>query len=122
MRQQRKGSRATLKRKCDKLFSEKVRAVGMCELKGLDKVECSDTLQTMHIIGRSNFNLRWDSMNALCGCSGHHMYYTSHPTEFAMLVAEVWPEQWAYLLEHKNEIWDKDLDRVYEELVDWKPL
>lgn len=121
MRQQRKGTRAALKRKCDKIFSEKVRAVGQCELAGLDKNQCSGSLQCMHIVGRSNHNLRWDSMNAICGCAGHHMYYTNRPTEFAMLVSEVWPEQWAYLQEHRNEIWDKDIEAIYEMLVDWRP-
>lgn len=121
MNRLRKGTRAALKRKCDKIFSEKVRAVGACELAGLDHLRCSDQLQTMHIVGRANHNLRWDSMNALCGCSAHHIYYTSRPTEFAMLVEENWPEQYAYLQEHRNEIWDKDLDAVYEMLTDWRP-
>jgi hypothetical protein len=117
----RKGSKASKKRKADKIFSEKIRAVGMCELAGLDNIKCSEQLQTMHIVGRANHNLRWDSLNAICGCSGHHIYYTAHPTEFAMLFAEHWPDQWAYLQEHRNEIWDKDIDRVLEELSDWRP-
>jgi hypothetical protein len=104
------------------MFSEKVRAVGECELANLDNVRCGGGLQCMHIIGRANFNLRWDSMNALCGCAGHHSYYTNHPFEFYELVKNTWPDQYAYLLEHKNEIWDKDYDKVEQELKDWRPL
>ena len=114
--------RTTLKRKCDKLFSEKVRAIGMCEFAGLDKISCGGVLQCAHIIGRSNFNLRWDSFNALSLCAGHHRYYTSHPFDFYELVKSNWPDQYAYLLEHKNELWDKDYDRVLNELSDWRPL
>lgn len=115
----RKPSRKTLKRKADKLFSEKVREVGMCELAGLDDIKCGGNLQCMHIIGRSNYNLRWDSYNAICGCSGHHRYYTSHPFEFYELIQKHWPEQYKYLLKNKNDFWDKDYDKVFEDLENW---
>lgn len=116
MRAQRKGSRATLKRKADKMFSEKIRSRGYCQLAGLDKIRCSGNLQTMHIVGRSNHNLRWDSLNALCGCSGHHRYYTSHPFNFYELIKERFPENYVYLQEWKNEIWDRDIEAVLEGL------
>lgn len=117
----KKPSRKTLKAKCDRLFSEKVRQVGMCELAGLDDVQCNGNLQCMHIVGRAHHALRWDSFNAICGCAAHHIFYTNNPTLFAMVISENWPEQWAYLQEHRNEFWDKDLDKVYEMLVDWRP-
>ena len=121
MRRIKKGSKASKKRKADKIFSEKIREVGVCELKGLDNIKCGGNLQCMHIIGRSNHNLRWDSMNAICGCAGHHRYYTSHPFEFYELIQKNWPEQYKYLQEWKNEVWDKDIDRVLKELGDWRP-
>jgi len=121
MRSQRKGTKAQKMRKADKIFSEKIRAKGYCELKGLDRIECSDALQTMHIVGRANKNLRWDQINALCGCSGHHFYYTNNPTEFAMVIYEKFPDRFEYLKEHRNKIWDKDIDRVLEELENWRP-
>ena len=112
--------RTTLKRKFDKLFGEKIRSKGYCELEGLDKVSCSGQLQTMHIIGRSNHNLRWDSYNALCGCSGHHRYYTSHPFEFMLLVSAHFPKKMEYLKKVRNDIWDKDYSKVEEEINETK--
>ncbi len=112
----RKTKKSTLKNRADKLFGELIRSRGVCELKGMDNVTCSGQLQTMHIIGRANFALRWDSYNALCGCSGHHFYYTNHPTNFAMLVADNFPKEFEYLKAHRNDIWDKDIEKVLTEL------
>lgn len=53
-------SKSALKRQADKLFSERVRSRGYCQLKGLDKIKCTDSQQCMHIIGRANHRLRWD--------------------------------------------------------------
>jgi hypothetical protein len=112
----RKVTKKSQKAKADKLFSLKVREVGMCELAGLDSIRCSDNLQCMHIIGRSNHNLRWDTMNALCGCSGHHRYYTSHPFEFYELIKREFPKQYEYLQKNKNKFWDKNIEKVLENL------
>lgn len=118
----KKPSKSTLKRKADKIFSEKIRSKGYCELAGKDKVKCGGGLQTMHIIGRANFNLRWDEINALCGCAGHHVYYTNHPTDFAIVISEQFPDRFEYLKEHRNEMWDKDIEKVLEELNDWRVI
>lgn len=117
----RKISRKSLKLKADKLFAQKIRSKEYCQLAGLDRINCSGVLQCMHIVGRANHALRWDSLNALCGCSGHHIFYTAHPTEFAMLIEENFPDRWTYLQANRNEIWDKDIDRVINELKDWRP-
>ena len=116
MREQRKKTRTTLKRKADKLFGEKIRARGRCELAGLDDIRCSGQLQTMHIIGRSNHNLRWEAWNALCGCSGHHRWYTSHPFEFFGLIQTNFPDQYEFIEASKNDFWDKDYERVLREI------
>jgi hypothetical protein len=112
----KKVKRSTLKNKCDKLFRDVIRRKGYCELKGMDKVKCSGDLQTMHIVGRANYRLRWEEDNALCGCSGHHFYYTNNPFFFYELVESEFPDKWDFIIEHKNEIWDKDYEAIIKRL------
>lgn len=109
----KKQSKTALLKKADKLFSLKTRSRGICELAGKDKVSCAGQLQTMHIVGRANRRLRWDDENVLSGCAGHHMYYTHHPTEFAMFIETQFPRKWLYIHAHHNEIAQTD----YEELI-----
>lgn len=99
----KKVKQGTLMRKADKLFSLKTRALGYCELAGKDHVSCGGVLQTMHIITRGNRRLRFDPMNVLCGCQGHHVFYTFNPKRFDLFVAANFPEKWAYVVEHENE-------------------
>ena len=112
----KKINKKALKAKADRLFSFTIRNRDICQLRGLDTITCSNTLQCMHIISRSNHNLRWDEMNALCGCSGHHMFYTSHPWEFVELIKTNFPENYQYVNSKRNEIWNKDIDVVLERL------
>lgn len=108
--------RTLLKKKADQLFRDIIRARGECQLAGLDSIRCAGNLQTMHIIGRANYNLRWDELNALCGCAGHHIYYTNHPWEWQELIKKEFPEIYVYLNEKRNLFWDKDYDKVIERL------
>lgn len=96
-------NKRAIKKRCDVAFSLTVRKHGVCQLKGLDTIHCSSQLQCMHIETRGSLRLRFDQQNALCGCSGHHIYYTYHPTAFNELVAEYFPSQWKYVQEHKHE-------------------
>ena len=112
----KKIKKSTLKNKADKMFSNYIRSVGVCQIAYKDKIKCTNTLQCMHIIGRANHNLRWDTWNALCGCSGHHMYYTSHPWEWTELIKTYWPDRYKYLNEHRNEVWDKDIEAVIKKV------
>ena len=100
----KKVNKSLLKRKCDMLFSRLVRSMGFCHFEGKDKVRCTPNLQCMHIIGRSNLRLRWDMMNCLSGCSGHHMYYTHHPLEFIETIMQCWPDRYKYVVAHRNEL------------------
>lgn len=111
-----KVKRSTLKARCDKLFSLRVRSRGYCELKGLDHILCSQNLQCMHIVGRRNYRLRWDLQNALAGCSGHHYYYANNPWEFNELIKEQFAVNYRYVNKHRNKLWDKDYERVLLEL------
>lgn len=122
MRQQRKGSRAAKKRKADKIFSEKIRSKGVCAFQGLDHIACSEVIQCAHIIGRSNHGLRWDEINALPLCAGHHRWYTSNPYEWYVMIETHFQDRYKYLQEHRNEVWDKDIDKVLEDLENWRPI
>lgn len=95
------------------MFSRLVRSsYGYCQFDGKDKIKCSADLQCLHIVSRTNLRLRWEFQNALCGCSGHHRYYTTHPLEFIEAVMTYWPEKYEFVKEHKNEL----LQETYEEV------
>lgn len=87
-----------------------VRSRGKCELAGLDDINCGGNLQHMHIITRGNNRLRYEELNALCGCVGHHYYYTNHPWDFVKFVEEHFPESAKFIEEHRNEYCKRILD------------
>ena len=111
----KKISKSALKKKCDKLFSQIIRSKGFCEFKGKDKVKCSSVLNTMHIFSRTNLRLRWDENNVICGCAGHHRYYTTNNFEFIEAVMKWWPEKYRYIQKHKNET-DQEPLEYYQRL------
>ncbi len=113
--EQEKPTKKALKGKADKLFSELIRRKGYCELKGLDNITCAGSLQTMHIKSRGNLNLRYDEKNALCGCSGHHIFYTNNPFQFFELIRTKFPERYEYLNERKGKL-ATNFD--YEEIIE----
>jgi len=96
-------TKKSLKKKADKVFSLWIRhKFGYCQLKGLDSIRCSSQLQNMHIESRGRLGIRYNPKNALCGCSGHHVWYTFHPSDFDALVKKHFPKQWKYVEAHKN--------------------
>lgn len=85
--QMRKPTKTALKRKADKLFSEKVRSLGYC-------LWCNRRppvvqLQCAHIMSRRFLSTRWDFNNAMCLCAGCHRKGHDRPLEFAELVRQV---------------------------------
>lgn len=113
----KKNKRKTVIKRLDREFSLLVRKTGMCKIRGLDAVNCGGNgTQCMHLITRGEHALRWDFMNALEGCPGHHFYYTNHPWEWIELIRKHFPKQYAYIEAHRNDVWDKDLERVQEYL------
>lgn len=100
----KKWNKTKAKNKLDKLFSATVRTISVCEMQGLDKIRCSSVLQCAHIIGRANLFLRWDDRNAICLCSGHHVFYTYHPEAWRdMMSKEPFKKDYTWLLAHRNE-------------------
>lgn len=109
-------TRKSLKKDADKLFSLIVRSKGRCELAGLDNIHCGGVLQCMHIDTRGKHAIRWNEMNAICGCAGHHVYYTNNPKAWDEIVKKHFPKKYKFVEEHQNDIWDKDIEKVIEEL------
>jgi hypothetical protein len=110
--------KSTLKRKADDAFGKLVRSKGFCELAGKDHIHCGGTLQTMHIITRSNLRLRYDFKNVLCGCGGHHVWYTHNPSAFDNFIQNNFPDKWKYIMDHKNEkqkMTAEDYKKIIEE-------
>ncbi len=68
-------SRTTLRNKCDRLFSQLVRAGGVCERCGKTAVR----LETSHVLSRRYANTRCDFRNAFCLCSSCHRWVGANP-------------------------------------------
>jgi hypothetical protein len=68
--------RSTLKNKCDRLFSMRVRAAGVC-------ARCGETrnLQCSHFISRRYLGVRYNLLNAECLCIWCHKFLTDRPLE-----------------------------------------
>lgn len=83
-------SKATL----DALFSQYIRSKDTCEFHGMDGVRCSTQLQCMHLKSRRFLCIRWNPLNAMCGCAAHHAFYTDHPDLFVKAVEFLAPGRW----------------------------
>lgn len=112
----RKVSRKTLKKKANKLWSLIIRQKnnGKCEM-------CNKSANNPHhIIGKSNHAVRWDIRNGCLLCSGCHTMNNNSahkdPQGFMIWLEEHRLGDYIYLLLEKNEIWDKDYDKVLEYL------
>lgn len=111
-----KSSRSQLKKKCDILASKYYRAeTPYCELAGKDHVTCSQQLQWMHLITRSNLRLRYEPYNKLVGCGGHHMFYTMNPVDWVRFLERWFPDRLAEAEAHKNEIGKPDYEALIEQ-------
>jgi len=111
----KKPKRSTLKNKCDKMWSEIIRSRGQCEICGTYKAS-----NPHHVIGRQNYNLRWDILNGCLLCSNHHTSgrLSAHTDSiwFMEWFKENRQKDYEHLVKKKNIIWDKDYDKVLEYL------
>ena len=115
----RKPSRGTLRNKADRIAGAKVRARGYCQGAWYERVQCGGPLEWCHIVSRSNYRLRWEPLNALCMCAGHHRWFTTNPLAWAEYVRTQFPENYEFVMANANDPWDKDYDRVFAELETW---
>lgn len=100
----KKIKKSTLKRKADLVFSKYIRSkYGYCQLAGKDKIHCGGSLQTMHIETRGILAIRYNENNVLCGCQGHHVYYTYHPNLWRDFIVKFFPKKWEYVVKHMND-------------------
>lgn len=63
----------------DRLFADYIKRFGDCAFANYGGVRCSNQLQCSHIKSRQYHSIRWDALNALPACSGHHLWLHSHP-------------------------------------------
>ena len=101
----KKPSKSKLQKQCDILFSILVRSVRRCEASQYTKVHCGGQLQCAHIISRSNRRLRWDTMNAICMCAGHHRYFTTKSEAWYWdFLPKYFPDKSEYVKKYRNDI------------------
>lgn len=92
------------KKAADIAFSKYIRARDQaCQLEGLDRIRCGGVLQCMHLVTRGVYGLRYDEINAMGGCQGHHVYYTNHPEEWYLLLERKFKDKYDYVMEWKND-------------------
>ncbi|GAG10315.1 unnamed protein product, partial [marine sediment metagenome] len=110
--------RSTLKNKCDALWRKIIHSKGKCE-------RCPKPgTDAHHVIGRGNYNLRWDIRNGCLLCASCHEFSKNSAKNNPLLFAEWFklnrPDDYIYLMRKRNEIWDKDYDKVLEYLQEVK--
>lgn len=64
-----KRKKKSIDKQLDELWSElvKIKAGYKCEYCGTDS-----HLNSHHVFSRSNYSVRWDLLNGICLCAGHH--------------------------------------------------
>ena len=93
-------------KKCDKEFSLLVRSIGSCQYCGN-----RESLQTAHIVGRSNKTLRWNPLNAICLCTRCHIFkFHRSPLEFIDFLGSRYPERMVYLRVKRNKITNRTIE------------
>ena len=99
-----KVTKKNIKKKCDDIFSLIIRSKGYCEMCGKN----TGQLQTHHIIGRINYQLRWDTRNGICLDSSCHTFSQTsahnNPIYFINWFKSMRPDDYEYLLTKKNDV------------------
>lgn len=98
------------KAKADRLFSEVIRSIEVCEAEGW-KIPCSTQLQCMHIISRRFNSTRTDTRNAFSGCAAHHRFFTDHPREFSHFITDSWAQ------DHYDDLYQRSQQVIK---IDWQ--
>ena len=93
---------------CDELWAEavKLKAGNKCVIEG-----ACDSLNSHHLIGRSNYKYRWDVDNGVSLSTYRHTMAhdmaahgsTSATVAFVQWLGRKRPEQWIWFLDHKDD-------------------
>jgi hypothetical protein len=82
------------KAKADELFSKVIRGQGSCEAEGFGDRNCSNQIQTAHIITRGRSATRTDTRNAFALCFSHHRWFHDYPREFSRFITQTWAQDY----------------------------
>lgn len=79
--------RKLIEKELDKVWSEKVRAVGKCELNCKNN---QSVLHAHHIFSRKHKSTRWDLTNGICLCVKCHLYIAHRDvSEFTLQLIDI---------------------------------
>jgi hypothetical protein len=95
LRRPRKRTVSSVKKSCDRLWSEIVRAGGECERCGRTSEESQ--LHAHHVFGRNNHRLRFEPRNGVCLCARCHRWTHDNPLSYATWFREHRPDDDAFL-------------------------
>lgn len=98
----KKQTKKSLKKACDILWALIIAKKVYCEI-------CHKLGQNAHhVIGRINYQLRWDPRNGAYLCIGHHVFSkdSAHndPQGFMIWFKSTRPDDYEYLLTKKNDV------------------
>jgi hypothetical protein len=102
-------SGSELEERCDRAASRFYRK-DYCEAAGLLPHWCSGVLDDAHIVTRGNRRLRYERNNRLTLCRAAHQFYTARPYAWEQFVKTYFPDKWAFVELHKNELQTAPLD------------
>lgn len=90
-----------------------------CQMEGLEPLyeTCGGPSSWCHIVEKVQpYIMRWDQMNCLKMCRNHHAFYTFRHARWMLQVEKYFPENWAYIREHINDVFDGDYESLIKEL------
>lgn len=101
-RKKKKPKITTVKNRCDRLWSQVVRAGGYCEKCGKTADEAQ--LHPHHVYGRGDHRLRWEPRNGCRLCAHCHRWWAhAYPLEFALWFSIQRPEDTKFLQSERKK-------------------
>jgi len=118
---QKTKSKTSLKNKCDDLWKKIIHLKGYCEVCGTPY-----GLNAHHIIGKVNYNLRWDIRNGCLLCITNHKFgkLSAHqnPLWFVDWLKKNRSKDYKYLKDYKFQImktwYVSDYEKIIKDLED----
>lgn len=100
----------------DRMWSRYINARdGFCQMAS---DECSGRLEAAHIIGKQTGKhvIRWELDNGVLLCALHHRRFDGVFDKWSWAEKRLGTDRWEALQAKSRERWDRDYDRVYDEL------